>query len=154
MFATHSATACLLDGLGAGSACLAVFVAFSFAMTAFRGGADVIGALFVGIAAGALTLAAGETSLAVTGFVAQRAVILTAFAVPAAIADTNVVLALSQIGVPSLAWREAFLLGRVLRWLHDVGPLDRSDLRRLACPSRQDWWSNRLTHSHGAVREG
>ena len=38
----------------------------------------------------------------------MRVAIATVFTVPAAIAGYQVIFALSQIGVPSLAWREAF----------------------------------------------
>jgi hypothetical protein len=40
--------------------------------------------------------------------ISARAVIAAAFAVPAAIAGYHAVLGLSQIGVPSLLWREVF----------------------------------------------
>ncbi|WP_431016680.1 hypothetical protein [Bradyrhizobium pachyrhizi] len=108
----------VLNAFGIGLFCWAMFalavyalpflVALSFGMIAFHGGAGVIVALLLGIAAGALTFAAGETAFAVTRSVALRVVIATIFAVPAAIAGYNVVFALSQIGVPSQAWREAF----------------------------------------------
>ncbi|WFU62320.1 hypothetical protein [Bradyrhizobium brasilense] len=108
----------VLNALGIGLFCWAMFalavyalpflVALSFGMIAFHGGAGVIGALLVGIAAAALTLAVGEAAFAVTQSVALRLMIATIFAVPAAIAGYNVVFALSQIGVPSQAWREAF----------------------------------------------
>ncbi|SDF95954.1 hypothetical protein SAMN05216337_109411 [Bradyrhizobium brasilense] len=108
----------VLNALGIGLFCWAIFalavyalpffVALICGMIAFHGGAGVIGALLVGSVAGALTLAAGEVAFAVTRSLALRLVIATIFAVPAAIAGYNVVFALSQIGVPSLAWREAF----------------------------------------------
>ena len=87
---------------------LPFFVALSVGMLAFRDGAGVVGALLIGIASGALTLAAGQVAVAVSRSLTLRVAIATAFAVPAAIAGYHVVLVLSQIGVPSLAWREAF----------------------------------------------
>jgi len=87
---------------------LPFFVALSAGMLAFRDGAGVFGALLIGIASGALTLAAGRVAFAVSRSLTLRVAIATAFAVPAAIAGYHVVFALSQIGVPSLAWREAF----------------------------------------------
>ncbi|QOZ24252.1 hypothetical protein [Bradyrhizobium sp. CCBAU 51753] len=108
----------VLNALGIGLFCWAVFalavyalpffVALNCGMIAFHGGAGVIGALLVAIAAGVLTFAVGETTFAASRSVALRVMIATIFAVPAAIAGYNVVLALSQLGVPSLAWREAF----------------------------------------------
>lgn len=84
------------------------FVAVSIGMLTFDSGAGVIGALLVGIIAGALTLVLGQTAFAMTRSTILRAAIGAAFAVPAAIAGYHVVLAMSQIGVPSLAWREVF----------------------------------------------
>lgn len=108
----------VLNTLGIGLFCWAIFalavyalpffVALSIGMTAFHGGAGVIGALLIGIAAGALTLAVGQVAVAVTRSLALRIAIATAFAVPAAVAGYHVVFAVSQIGVPSLVWREAF----------------------------------------------
>jgi hypothetical protein len=64
---------------------LPFFVGLTAGMAAFHSGAGVIGALVVGIVAGALTLG-----------------------IPAAIAGYHAVLGLSQIGVPSFVWREVF----------------------------------------------
>lgn len=73
-----------------------------------------MGTLLVGIAAGALTLAVGQTALAATRSSALRIAIGTAFVVPAGVAGYHMVFALSQIGVPSPAWREVFaFLGAV-----------------------------------------
>ena len=87
---------------------LPFFVAVSVGIMAFHGGAGVVGALLIGIAAGALTLAIGQTAFAIGRSPILRATIAAVFAVPAAIAGYHVVLAMSQIGVPSLAWREVF----------------------------------------------
>ena len=77
-------------------------------MMAFHGGAGILGAPFVGIAAGGMTLAIGQTAFAMTHSVIIRAVIAALFAVPATLAGYQVVFAMSQIGVPSLVWREVF----------------------------------------------
>lgn len=87
---------------------LPFFVALSIGMTAFQNGAGVVGALFIGTAGGASTLVLGQVAVAITRSLALRIAIATAFAVPAAVAGYHVVFALSQIGVPSLAWREVF----------------------------------------------
>lgn len=84
------------------------FVAVSIGMLTFNSGAGVVGALLVGIIAGASTLVIGQTTFAMTRSTIVRPAIGAVFAVPAAIAGYNVVLAMSQIGVPSLAWREIF----------------------------------------------
>jgi hypothetical protein len=85
---------------------LAFFVALSIGMMAFHGGAGVVGALLVGMASGALTLAVGQVAVAISRSLILRVAIATAFAVPAVVAGYHMMSALSQIGGPSLAWRE------------------------------------------------
>jgi hypothetical protein len=87
---------------------LPFFVAVSVGIMAFHGGAGVIGALLIGIAAGAFTLAIGQTAFAIARSPIFHAAIGAVFAIPAAIAGYHVLFAMSQIGVPSLAWREVF----------------------------------------------
>ena len=84
---------------------LPFFVAVSIAMMAFQSGTGIVGGLLVGMASGALTLAISRVAVAVSRSLVLRIAIATAFAVPAATAGYHVVFALSQIGVPSLAWR-------------------------------------------------
>jgi hypothetical protein len=108
----------VLNTLGIGLFCWAIFVlavyalpffiALSAGMMAFRDGAGVVAALLVGLASGALTLAVGQVAVAVGRVRILRIATAAAFAVPAALAGYHVIFALSQIGVPSLAWREAF----------------------------------------------
>jgi hypothetical protein len=108
----------VLNTLGIGLFCWAIFalavyalpffVALSIGTLAFRDGAGVFGALLIGVASGALTLAAGRVAVAFSRSLALRVAIATVFAVPAAIAGYHVVFALSQIGVPSSAWRHVF----------------------------------------------
>ena len=87
---------------------LPFFVGLTTGMAAFHSGAGVLGALLFGIVAGAVTLAIGQIAFAVVRSPVLRAVIAAAFAIPAAIAGYHAVLGLSQIGVPSLVWREVF----------------------------------------------
>ena len=75
---------------------------------ALHGGAGILGAPLVGIAAGGMTLAIGQTAFAMTRSVITRAIVAALFAVPATLAGYQVVFAMSQLGVPSLAWREIF----------------------------------------------
>lgn len=77
-------------------------------MAAFHGAAGVVTTLLVGIVAGALTLAIGQIAFAAVCPPIVCAAIAAAFAVPAAIAGYHAVLGLSQIGVPSLIWRDVF----------------------------------------------
>jgi hypothetical protein len=83
-------------------------VGLTAGMAAFHSGAGVIGALVVGVAVAALTLFGGQVAFASVRSFALRAAIALLYAVPAAIAGYHAVLGLSQIGVPSLLWREVF----------------------------------------------
>ena len=85
------------------------FVAVSIGMLTFNSGAGVIGALLVGIVAGGIDARYRSNRFrndTVYDLACRRSAAV--FAVPAAIAGYHVVLAMSQIGVPSLAWREVF----------------------------------------------
>src|SRR5687768_17078181 len=113
---TMLALGLVLNTLGIGLFCWAIFalatyalpffVALSIGMTALQSGAGVVGALLIGTTGGALTLVLGQTAAAVTRSLSLRIAISTAFAVPATVAGYHLVFALSQLGVPSLAWRE------------------------------------------------
>jgi hypothetical protein len=106
----------VLNTLGIGLFCWAIFalaayalpffVALNIGMTALQSGASVIGALLIGAASGVLTLVLGQTAVAVTRSLTLRIVIAMAFAIPAAVTGYHLVLALPQIGVSSMAWRE------------------------------------------------
>jgi hypothetical protein len=87
---------------------LPFFVAVSAGLMAYHSGAGILGGPLAGIAAGGMTLAIGQTALAIARFPILRAAIAAAFAVPAAIAGYHVVFAMSQLGMPSLVWREVF----------------------------------------------
>ena len=89
-------------------AVLPFFVGLAVFMMALHGGASVLGAPIVGIAAGGMTLAIGQTPFAMTRSVIIRPIIAALFAVPATLAGYQVVFAMSQNGVPSLIWREVF----------------------------------------------
>ncbi|KRQ98851.1 hypothetical protein [Bradyrhizobium valentinum] len=87
---------------------LPFFVGLYVFMLALHGGAGILAAPLVGIAAGGITLAVGQMAFAMTRSVSVRAIIAALFAIPATLAGYQVVFAMSQIGVPSLAWREIF----------------------------------------------
>jgi hypothetical protein len=115
---TMLAVGLLLNIAGIGLFCWLIFVLAVYAlpffvglyifMMALHGGAGILGAPLVGIAAGGMTLALGQTAFAMTHSVIIRAIIAVVFAVPATLAGYQVVFAMSQIGVPSLVWREIF----------------------------------------------
>ena len=87
---------------------LPFFVGLTAGMAALHTGAGILGAFLVGIVVGALTLSAGQVAFAGVKLIPLRVAIAAAFAVPAAMAGYQSVLGLSQIGVPSLFWREVF----------------------------------------------
>jgi hypothetical protein len=87
---------------------LPFFVTLNVFMMALHSGAGVLGAPLVAIAAGGMMLAIGQTAFAMIRSVIIRAIIAALFAAPAILAGYQVVFAMSQIGVPSLAWREIF----------------------------------------------
>ena len=87
---------------------LPFFVGLYVFMLALHGGAGILAAPLVGIAAGGITLAVGQMAFAMTRSVIIRAIIAALFAVPATLAGYQVVFVMSQVGVPSLAWREIF----------------------------------------------
>jgi len=108
----------LLNFAGTGLFCWLIFTLAVYAspflvglyvfMLALHGGAGILGAPLVGIAASGMTLVIGQTAFAMTRLVIIRAIIAALFAVPATLAGYQVVFAMSQLGVPSLVWREIF----------------------------------------------
>jgi hypothetical protein len=55
-----------------------------------------------------MSIAIAQIAFAMTRSLILRAIIAAVFALPATFAGYHVVLALAQIGVPSLIWREVF----------------------------------------------
>ena len=108
----------LLNIAGIGLFCWLIFTLAVYALPFFVGSMSACwhctaapacsAAPLVGIAAGGMTLAIGQIAFAMTRSLIFRAIIAALFAVPAAFAGYQVVFAMSQIGVPSLVWREIF----------------------------------------------
>ena len=87
---------------------LPFFVAINAGIWAYHSGAGLLGTPLVAVAAGGMTLAIAQIAFAAAQSLFIRAVIAAVFALPATFAGYHVVLAMAQIGVPSLAWREVF----------------------------------------------
>jgi hypothetical protein len=87
---------------------LPFFVAINAGIWAFHSGAGVLGTPLVAIAAGGMSLAIAQIAFAITRSPILRAIIAAVFASPATFAGYHVVLAMAQVGVPSLLWREVF----------------------------------------------
>ena len=88
---------------------LPFFVAINAGIWAFHSGADVLGTPLVAVAAGGMSLAIAQIAFAMTRSLILRAIIAAVFALPATFAGYHVVLAMAQIGVPSLVWRRSSL---------------------------------------------
>src|SRR3954447_17803407 len=82
---------------------LPFFVAIDAGIWAYHSGAGLLGTPLVAVAAGGMTLAIAQIAFAMTQSLFIRAVIAVVFALPATVAGYHVVLAMAQIGVPSLA---------------------------------------------------
>ena len=85
---------------------LPFFVAINAGIWAYHSCAGLIGAPLIAIVAGGMTLAIAQIAFAMTRSPILRAVIAALFALPATLAGYHVTLAMAQIGVPSLVWRE------------------------------------------------
>jgi hypothetical protein len=86
--------------------CVSVTAGFA----AYNAGAGEIGAILVGLMAGALTLAAGQIAVAAFRSPIARTAIALIFAVPAAMAGYYATLDLAQISVPAELWQRTFAL--------------------------------------------
>ncbi len=108
----------ILNTVGIGLFCwliltLAVYalpflVAINAGIWAYYSGAGFLGTPLVAVAAGGMTLAIAQIAFARTRSLILRAVIAAVFALPATFAGYHAVLAMAQIGVPSLVWPEVF----------------------------------------------
>jgi hypothetical protein len=87
---------------------LPCFVGMWAFMTSYHTGAGPLGAIALGLIAGALTVGVGHLAFGLIRIPAIRAAIALAFALPAAIAGYSVTVGLATIGVPSHGWITAF----------------------------------------------
>lgn len=115
----------VLNIVGLGVFCWALFalaihaLPFFVGMTAtiytYQNGAGQFGAIVVGFMAGSFTFVLGRYIFSIAGSPIVRLVVGLLFAVPAARAGYDVMLALSYISIPSQWWREAFaMVGTIL----------------------------------------
>ena len=115
----------LLNIVGLGIFCRALFTLAIHALPLFLGvtagiysiqvGADPFGAIAVGLVTGGFTLVLARYACSVARSPIVRLVIGLLFAVPAACAGYEVIVALAHIGIPSEWWRDSFaILGAVV----------------------------------------
>jgi hypothetical protein len=135
---------------------LPFFVAINAGIWAFHSGAGVLGTQLVAVAAGGMSLAIAQIAFAMTRSLILRAIIAAVFALPATFAGYHVVLAMAQIGVPSLVWREVFAcVGAVLHRRHSVDAIGRlhgaPTSRTGQGGRRQSSASSRGRHARGMI---
>jgi hypothetical protein len=93
---------------------LPFFVGMTVGIYSFQAGAGPFGAIVVGFVTGGYTLVLGQYAFSVARSPVVRLLIGLLFAIPAARAGYDVILALSHIGIPSEWWRESFaMLGAI-----------------------------------------
>jgi len=94
---------------------LPFFAALSAGMWAYHSNAGPIGAILVGIVAGAATLVAGQVAFAFIRSTWIRIAIALLFAAPAALAGYYATFGLAKLTIPSGAWQVAFsILGAIV----------------------------------------
>lgn len=87
---------------------LPFFAGVSTGMFAYDTGAGPIGAIVVGLVAGAVTLVVGQVLFATVRAPALRSIIAILFAAPAALAGYHAVHGVTGIGDTAEVWRQAF----------------------------------------------
>ena len=87
---------------------LPFFAGISAASLAYAHGSGLVGAGVVGLAAGALVLALGRTTLTTVSTPTMRILIIVAYAAPAAIAGFAVTRHIISWATPSETWRMMF----------------------------------------------
>ena len=126
----------LMTALGLGAACalifycavfaLPVFVGLSAGLWALNAGAGVA-SIFAGFAAGVVVFLLGQFALLHRRSIAMRWTIVLLFALPATIAGYSLVFQLSELGVPSTAWRHILsIIGAMIVGLTATARLGRS----------------------------
>lgn len=94
---------------------LPFFAGLTAGLFAYNSGAGPLGALFVALSAGVITLVVGQFLFAVVRSPLLRTLIAAAFAAPAAVAGYDIVHGLSGIGGTAETWRQVFgLVGAVV----------------------------------------
>jgi hypothetical protein len=89
---------------------LPFFTAVAAGLFAYHTGAGPIGAITIGLIAGAATLVLGQFAFAAIQSTILRTLIAAVFALPAAVAGYHLVLGLAAMGIPSHTWRHVLAL--------------------------------------------
>jgi hypothetical protein len=86
---------------------LPFFAALSAGLAAYHSGSGPIGAIVVGVIAGAVTLLLGQVAFATVRSPLVRATVALVFAAPAALAGYHAALGLAHLAIPTEGWRNA-----------------------------------------------
>ena len=86
---------------------LPFFAGLSAGLAAYHNGSGPIGAIIVGVVAGAVTLLLGQVAFATVRSPLIRGTIALFFAVPAALAGYHAALGLAHVVIPGEGWRDA-----------------------------------------------
>ena len=87
---------------------LPFFVGVTAALAADQNNSGAFGAIVVGLLAGVVTRAAGQSVFVATRSAGMRAAIALLFAVPATVAGYHATLGLAHLGAASQGWQETF----------------------------------------------
>ncbi len=110
---------------------LPFFIGVTAGLAAHQNGSGAIGAIVVGLVAGVVTPAAGQSVFVATRSPGMRAAIALLFAAPAAIAGYHATLGLAHIGASSQGWQETFaFIGAIV-----VGGTAWERMRSLPAPN-------------------
>jgi hypothetical protein len=93
---------------------LPFFAGLSAGLAAYHSGSGPIGAIVVGVVAGAVTLVLGQIAFATVRSPLIRATVALAFAAPAALAGYHAALGLAQVAIPEEGWREAMAVASAI----------------------------------------
>jgi len=86
---------------------LPFFAGLSAGLAAYHSGSGPIGAIIVGVVAGAVTILLGQVAFAIVRSPLLRATVALLFAAPAALAGYHAALGLAHVAIPGEGWRDA-----------------------------------------------
>ncbi|MGO9769527.1 MAG: hypothetical protein ACLPSW_08245 [Roseiarcus sp.] len=112
---------------------LPFFVGVTAGLAAYQNGSGAICAIVVGLVAGVVTLAAGQSVFVAARSPGMRAAIALLFAAPATVAGYHATLGLAHIGASSQDWQDTFaFIGAIV-----VGGTVWARMRRLPGPNME-----------------
>ena len=95
---------------------LPFFAGLSAGLATYHSGSGPIGAIIVGVLAGAVTLLLGQVAFATVRSPLIRGTIALVFAAPAALAGYHAALGLAHVAIPGEGWRDAMAVAAPSLW--------------------------------------